>query len=618
MISLIVCLSLYLSTCEASNKDFIVVPVSTSPVVHLWLLPEFPNALYESKKQIYSRVTVNDVAKAIGKNLTETIKKSVKTLFRMAVAAQVSETLKIEQMSESKWSYRIPVSKLLESNQSINNLTENTEIFKIQEMAMKVLSKKYGFNTNFILKKLCLSLMDFYAADEEQWIKIVGIITKIVIRNMTNKLNLTPCYLAELIGKTEKEMEAFTLNDIDKYLNSTKLIKNLSLYKENTMHNFYEEVQITPIQIAELSNKSVTEIKNLGVKDSIEHFTKTVLGSLNLSKEHLKRFENKTVCPHQWESYKKLMIIRAFNNKAKEMSILPKSLAKAMRISYRSIRQLPLLEMIQLINGTINQLQQNKQKIEKLTLSMLKEIYSDNVLNIKKHNSLSIIKQVTHLRKRQLRFFYGWKKNDHNFERLFTVKDLGNECSFDVNKKTLSSLAKLNVGERSKKINCTKFYVLKMVWNQASLDDLAKLYSPKKTIAIDEPLASVMANLTNSSLHLNTRVLSRDPITQWLLEKLTLTNISHLTSYTLINLQEIPITRIAFLISQLIINGSLDQLLEVFTLFEKNFVRDLRYILKYHSDSLTLTLKYKCDKELQLINGKVLPLEGKIYTKIFP
>jgi hypothetical protein len=51
-------------------------------------------------------------------------------------------------------------------------------------------------------------------------------------------LDLTPCYLAELLNKTEKDIAAFTLNQVDEHIyNISSLQKKLPEFKETATVN---------------------------------------------------------------------------------------------------------------------------------------------------------------------------------------------------------------------------------------------------------------------------------------------------------------------------------------------------------------------------------------------
>jgi hypothetical protein len=112
------------------------------------------------------------------------------------------------------------------------------ELYVFQELGMKFLEKRYNFNMSDIQNQLGLSLMEFFGASEEQWIKIVGSITEEMISRRSKELDLTPCYLAELLNKTEKDIAAFTLNQVDEHIyNISSLQKKLPEFKETATVN---------------------------------------------------------------------------------------------------------------------------------------------------------------------------------------------------------------------------------------------------------------------------------------------------------------------------------------------------------------------------------------------
>ena len=562
------CLSIFLDISHA-REDSIRIPVSISPLVQLPYIDISTTArfFYGMDKDFYSKVTALDVARNEDNDISETIKKPIGVVFLIAASSHVSKTLTRKQLTypkrSSKWSYKIPVMELLsESNKGLYKLTDNIQIYKIQELAMKVLARRYGFSVDFILQKHRMNLMKFYAADEEQWIKIVGTITEIVIKNRSKQLNLTPCYLAELINKTQEEMEGFTLEEVDMYLNNvTVLHEKLQTYRNETMRSFYEGFSITPTQLAKMSNINIPMIKAMGVRDTILLLTRTILLKLKINKIPIP--ENETICRSQWNSFRDVAITEAFEKQAREMSIIPTTMGDLIRVPYNDIKRLSLLKMIHLIEVVISPVKEDKRKIEMFTLSMLKTIYTSKRLNTKKYNAISLIKRTTKLGKRNLKLLYGWRSRDYHFARLFSVKDLGDECTIDVNNKTLLSLAKINIGQTTEDITCTTFYALRLVWGQASLSDLKKLYYPNTRISLNEPIAATVGKLTNSSIKMSCRVLSKTPIIQWLLQQITLNNISEMTNYTDTYLQEIPIQRIILMFHELFNAGSFNSAIQV-------------------------------------------------------
>ena len=568
-----------------AKEDFIRIPVSINPLVQLPYIDISKTArfFYGMDKDFYSKVTAFDVAKNEKTDLSETIKKSIGVVFLIAASSHVSGTLTRKKLSylkqSSKWSYNIPVNQLLrESNESLNKLTDRMQIFKIQELAMKVLARKYGFSVKYIIQKHRMDLMTFYAANEEQWIKIVGTITEIVVKRRSKQLNLTPCYLAELVNKTQNEMEGFTLQEVDMYLNNiSALNEKLPIFRNETLRSFYEAFSITPAQLAKMSNINISVIKAMDVKDTILLFTRTILLKLNISQIPSPFFENKTICRSQWNLFRDVMLAEAFEKQAREMSIMPTTLGDLIQIPYNTIKRLSLIKMIHLIEFVIRPLKEDKRTIEKFSLSMLKNLHNSRRPNTKKHNAISLIKRTTKFGKRTLKLLYRWTSPDYHFARLFTVKDLGDECSIDVEKKTLLSLSKLNIGQISKDINCTAFYALRLVWGQASLSDLKKLYYPNTRISLDEPIAATVGKLTNSSIRMSCRVLSKTPIIQWLLQKITLNNISDMTNHTDTYLQEIPIQRIMLIIYELLNAGSFTSILQVRSTLDFFWVKTNNY-----------------------------------------
>ena len=555
-----------------AKEDYIRIPVSISPLVQhpIIKLTGEASLMYKTDKDFYSKVTALDVARNEENDISETIKKSIQVVFLIAASSHISGTLTRKKLvylkKGSKWSYKVPVKELLrESNENIQNINEKTQLYKIQELAMKVLARRYGFTVDFILQRHRMSLMEFYAADEDQWVRIVGTITEIVIKNVSVELNLTPCYLAELINKTHEDMDEFSLEEVDMYLMNVSAHKEkLPAHRNKTLRSFYHAFNITPAQLAKISNVNMSEITIMGVKDTISLFMRTILQRFHISVFPSDAIPiNEAICRSQWNDFRSLILTEAFDKQAREMSITPKTLGNLIGIPDEDIDRLSPMKMIYLIEVLIKPVKQDLRKIEKFTISMLKEIYSSKRLNTEKHNAISLIKRSTKFGKRALKVLYGWTTHDCHFARLFSVKDLGDECSIDLNEKTLLSLAKINVGQLSKDINCTAFHRLRLVWGQASLNDLTRFYYPNTRISLDEPIAAIVGRLTNSSVKMSSRVLSKTRIIQWLLQKITLNNISEMTNYTDIYLQEIPIQRIILMVHELYNAGSFDLFIQV-------------------------------------------------------
>ena len=552
-----------------AKEDLIRIPVSISPLIQLPLieLSGTPRFFYSMDVDFYSKVTALDVARNEDNDISETIKKSIGVVFLIAASSHISGTLTTRKLSYpercSKWTYKIPVKELLNvSNESLDKLTDTIQIYKIQELAMKVLARRYGFSMKIILQKHRMNPMRFYAANEEEWIKIVGTITETVIQNRSTQLNLTSCYLAELINKTQEEMEGFTLQEVDIYLKDISMLNaKLPAYQNETLRKFYEEFSITPTQLAKMGNINISVVTAMGVKNTIQLVTKTVLLKLQINNTISATSKNETICRSQWSLFRNVIVSEAFEKQAQEMSLTPTTLGNLIKISYNDIKRLSLIKMIRVVEFVINPMKADKRKIEKFTLSTLIHIYTAKRLNTKRYSAITSIRRVTKLRRRHLKVIYGWTSYDFHFARLFSIKDLGDECSFDVNKKTLISLAKINVGHSD--INCTSFYSLRLVWGQASLNDLKKLYYPNTKIAMDEPIAATISKLTNSSIRMSCRVLSKTPIIQWLLQKVSLSNISMMTNHTATYLHEIPIQRIMLMIHELFNAGSFDSVIQV-------------------------------------------------------
>jgi hypothetical protein len=231
----------------SANAETYAIPLSLNSIIQSPIeLSGTSNVLYNQDPEFYSSVTLTDVSHDTDQDLKEIVTKKLSVVLYTVVSSYIGGTLKkihLKYLSGSKWSYSIPVEELIAASEgSITKLNQEMELYVFQELGMKFLEKRYNFNMSDIQNQLGLSLMEFFGASEEQWIKIVGSITEEMISRRSKELDLTPCNLAELLNKTEKDIAAFTLNQVDEHIyNISSLQKKLPEFKEtatvNSAHN---------------------------------------------------------------------------------------------------------------------------------------------------------------------------------------------------------------------------------------------------------------------------------------------------------------------------------------------------------------------------------------------
>lgn len=557
-------------------KNLIRIPVSINPIVQVSCVEISHTArfFYQMDTEFYSRVTVSDAARNEGKDVANIITKKIGVVFLIVVSSHISGSLTLNnlkyQKHKSKWSYQIPVQDLIEaSDGAFTKLSDKMPIYKVQELAMKVLERRYEFKVDSILQKLRLKQIEFYAADKKLWIDIVGSITDNLIKIRSKRLNLTPCYLAELVNKTEMEMKAFTLNEVDMFLyNITSLMNKLSAYRSATVSSLYEKFNVTEAQLVSMSNINRSVISTMGLKNFIEVLTTTILKKLQLSIAEIssayQKPETGIVIPCQQDlDYFLITTVRkAFESEARDMSMTTKTLASLINIYHKNVKTLSVGNMLQLVSTVIKPLKDDKTMIENFTLSTLKKVHGLKKLNTNKRNAIALIKIFTSFTKHQLKLLYGWTTHDHHFAKLFSVDDLARVCSFDVYKHSLLSLTKINMGKKYRHFKCKSFAALRSIWGQTSLRDLKERFNLLKDVPLTKPIATTVSFLTNSTTTISCRVLSNTPMIRWLLTKVTLNNISALTNYSTEYLKELSFQRMMVFIHELQIAGSFETIIK--------------------------------------------------------
>jgi hypothetical protein len=159
-------------------------------------------------------------------------------------------------------------------------------------------------------------------------------------------LDLTPCYLAELLNKTEKDIAAFTLNQVDEHIyNISSLQKKLPEFKETVLATTFN---VTPADLANVSGLNITTTNSMGLQDQIQLLTNSILQRFHLSIDEIatkyKRSSDDilTPCPDEWRSLQTLVVQEAFEKQATNMSLANKTLASLIQIPYPNISKLSL------------------------------------------------------------------------------------------------------------------------------------------------------------------------------------------------------------------------------------------------------------------------------------
>ena len=181
---------------EGKCEDTYDIPVTFNPLIQGAVEIESTVKLfYDKDKPFYSRVTVIDAASSAQQRVRDTIQKTINVVFLTVASSHVSKTLKLNDLkytTKSNWSYSVDVDSILEASQgTLESINHDTIIYKIQENAMKVLEKRFEFESSEIRTQLSLEPIDYYAVDETKWINVVGIIVKKVIEKRSEDLHLT-------------------------------------------------------------------------------------------------------------------------------------------------------------------------------------------------------------------------------------------------------------------------------------------------------------------------------------------------------------------------------------------------------------------------------------------
>lgn len=519
---------------------------------------------YDSDVKFYSKVTLTDVADNTQKPLSHIIIKKLSVVFLTTASSHVHKTLTLNNLkftSPSKWSYNVSIDDMIRaSNESITSFTQDTELFRFQEMVMKALEHRYNFSSITIQNKLGLATMEFLAANEKQWIDIVGAITQKVINSRSEEMKLTPCYLAELLNKTLTEINAFTLNEIDLHLyNTSILVGKLPDFTNTTLARFYESFDITPAEMASTSNVNISVIQSMELKDLIQLFTKNTLQKFHLSLTAISnKYQKSTMdisfpCPDEWSSFEVLIVSEVFENEARNMSITNGTLASLIQIPYENVKASSLQSIQQLIENKVKPAKKNKKTIEQTTLHTLTS--GSTTDHPTKDNAFDIIETITNFTRIQLSTLYHWTNLDYQFSEKFSVADLIELCSPNVHNYSLLTVANLNVGKATS--SCKSLAALREIWNRATINNLRNMSGSPVNISSDYTIENVLHLLTNSSSKFIFRVLNITSDAKELSSNISLHHLSLVTPHSVSHLMDMSFQDLINLAMQLKKNGTL-------------------------------------------------------------
>lgn len=545
------------------------IPISLNPLIQSKIShSDIMELFYNKNVEFYSKVTLTDVADNTAQSLKDIIAKKLIVVFLTTVSSYLAKTLTLKKLkfnTTSRWSYNVSVDAMINaSNGNIISFTQNTELFRFQEMAMKVLENRYSFNSSVIRNKLDITMMEFLAANKEQWIDIVGAITHSVINSKSEKLNLTPCYLAELLNKTLNEINGFTLNEVDLYLyNTSILVDKLPAFQNTTLTRFYESFNITPTEMANDSNVNVSVIQSMGLKDLIQLFTKITLQKFRLSQTDISNKYQKSAmdisfpCPDEWSSFEVMVVQEAFENEARNMSITNVTLSSLIQIPFENVKTFSFQNMQQLIENVVKPAKKHKEMIEQTSLYTLTNTQGTTIFQLTKDNALDIIKTITNFVKRQLSILYQWTNVDYQFAEMFPVADLVESCSSDVYSYTLLTLANVNFGKVMATSSCKSLAALRAIWNKATISTLKNMSGSTADLPNHYTIENVLHLVTNSSSKFIFRVLNISTETQELCSNISLYHISLVTLNSVSHLMKMSFQDVINLVIELNTNGSL-------------------------------------------------------------
>lgn len=545
---------------NAETSDY-VIPLSINPIIQPPVeLSGISEIFYNEDPDFYSSVTITDVSHDTRQDLKEIVQKKLSVIFLTVASSYRAETLKkghLKYLSRSKWSYSITVEELIATSEgSITKLDQELKLYVFQELGMKFLERRYNFSMNVIQNKLGLSLMEFFGASEEQWITIVGFITEQMINRRSEELGLTPCYLAELLNKTLKDILAFTLNEVDEYIyNISSLQEKLPEFKQTILATTFN---VTPADIANLSGLNITVINSMGLQNQIKHLTKSILQKFHLSTDEIStkykrsRDDILTPCVDEWKWFQTLVVQEAFEKHATNMSLANKTLASLIQIPYANISKLSLDEMKHLIDTTIKEVKARKNTIEQKSLNMLMVTVNQSYLINLEETTFFVIEAVTSFSESELSLIYGWGDSHYLFAKMFSVADLIHSCSSELHNYTLLELAKINVGKDNDM--CKTFSALRNIWENATINHLEQRFGSQLS---NLTIENILLSLTGGNLTFINRVLNLSTDARVLCENVTLDHISMATSRPIMHIKQMSFQHIINLAQELKANGTL-------------------------------------------------------------
>ena len=545
---------------DAETSEY-VIPLSINPIVqHPIELSGMSGNFYNQDPDFYSSVTLTDVSHDTRQDLKEIVPKKLSVIFFTVVSSYIGGTLKksdLKYLSRNRWSYSITVVELIAASEgNITKLDQELELYVFQELGMKFLERRYNFSMNVIQNDLGLSLMEFFGASEEQWIKIVGFITEQMINRRSEELSLTPCYLAELLNKTLNDALAFTLNEVDEYIyNISSLQEKLPQFQETILATTFN---VTSADIAILSGLNITVINSLGLRNQIKHLTKSILDKFHLSTDEIstkyKRSRDDILipCVDEWKWFQTLVVQEAFEKQATNMSLANKTLASLIQIPYPNISKLSLDEIEHLIDTTIREVKGRKDTIEQKKLNMLIGTGNQSYLINLEETTFSVIEAVTNFSKSELTLIYGWGDSHYLFAKIFSVADLIHSCSSELHNYTLLELARINAGEDNDM--CTTFSALRNIWEKATINHLEKRFGSHFS---NFTIESILLSLTGGNLTFINRVLNLSADARALCANVTLDHISIATSRPIMHIKQMSFQNIINLAEELKANGTL-------------------------------------------------------------
>ena len=552
-------------TCE----DTYDIPVVFNPLIQDSVtLDSTAKLFYNKDEDFYSKVTVIDAAINAEQRVQDIIQKTIGIVFLTVASSHVAGALAANDLlhpTKSKWSYTVDVKSISKASQGeLFNIDGKTLIYKIQENAMKVLEARFEFEKNEILDRLDLQLMNYYAVDEPMWIQVVGIIAEKVIANRSGLLNLTTCYLADMLNKTDAQIQGFTLNEVDAHIyDTTMLLKKLPLYRENLLAKLYETFQITATDLSRVSNTGLSEINTMILHDVLELFTNSVLRKLRVLANEITQKDSSfdpemlLSCTDKWQPFVTIVIPESFDNAAETMAIEVETLLALINISYSEIQQFTITETIDLLEVTIDPLSAQKKLVEATTLSSVLQRHGSDKMDSKKDNVFQVIYTFTNFTESQLTTLYGWNSEDYRFSSMFTLEEASYVCALHVLNYDLLALAKLAVGQIGD-IACQSFNALREIWERKTIKFLEDKFSSEQ-LASDIPISVMISQLTKAPSKINYRVLNVTSEVAKLISNLSINNITMVTTYRSSYLKTLPFRDVIGIALQLKHNGSFDR-----------------------------------------------------------